>query len=143
MGCHATFSCCENEVSPFFPFSNEPMRCIYVLCSDVFPPFSSICGKIPFSPSLPLGLAPCSSGKITGGLCLLTRSPAASSCSANSEFGFLSIALSTHSASLVWPHRDFSYCREKICSAKSLIFSMYIMNLLKSYLNFPSYFSEL
>lgn len=60
---------------------------------------------------LPLGLAPCSSGeKITGSLCLLTRS----SCSFQlqhwhfySELGFLSIGLFTHSASLIWPHRDF------------------------------------
>lgn len=79
------------------------------LCSDASPPFSSISGKIPFSPLLPLGLAPCSSGKITG--ILLTDKI---SCSLQlqhwhfySELGFLSIGLFTHSASLVWPHRDF------------------------------------
>lgn len=74
-------------------------------------------------PFLPLGLAPCSSGKITESICLLTRSPAASSCRTGifySELGFLSTGLFPHTASLVWPPEIFLLHRKNLLYKISL-----------------------
>lgn len=91
----------------------------------VMPPFilAPIYVKIPFSPFLPLGLVPCISGKITESICLLTRSPAASSCRTGifySELGFLSTGLFHHAASLVWPPEIFLLHRKNLLCKISL-----------------------
>lgn len=148
MGCCATFSCCEYEVWLFFPFSNEQMRCMYALHSDASPPFSSVYGKIPFSPLLAsfrfntLYFREKNNWKSLLTDKILLQLPAAALAflfrTWISEHRFI------HPFSIInmAPQR-FSYCMEKIYAAKSLIFRMCITNLLKSCPSFPPCFSEL